>query len=149
MGDCRQTMGEGFWTGARRHQLSRLEEKEFEAIIKEELPIQEGPDIDFSKAPAAIRFKDSYQGDTPSRPGIKMSPLELARNPPGPLAQRLHPTVVLSVWGAHPDGSKTRATRQVAHGGRLPRPISADPSGQADARTRGAPRADSHDHDNV
>ena len=78
MGENQKTMGESFWTSERRRQVAKLVEAEFDAIIKEDLPIREGPEVDFTKAPAAIRFKDSYAGETPSRPGIKMSPLELA-----------------------------------------------------------------------
>ena len=73
----RSSLGEEFWDAETRKLLEQLIQCEFHGIIKEELPIREGPDIDFTKVPAVIRFKDTYAGETPSRPGIRMSPVEL------------------------------------------------------------------------
>jgi hypothetical protein len=71
-----QACSEEVWTEEARRQLARLVEKEFEEIIREELPILEGPEIDHTKVPAAIRFKEGYKGETPFRPGVKLSPAD-------------------------------------------------------------------------
>jgi hypothetical protein len=34
----------------------------------------EGPEVDAAKAPAPIRFKDTYAGETPYRKGTKIDP---------------------------------------------------------------------------
>ena len=72
-----QTLGEDLWTLALRDQLALYIQAEFEAMICEEMPIRDGPAIDDTKAPATIRFKDTYNGETPHRGGIKMAPAEL------------------------------------------------------------------------
>ena len=73
----RKTLGDTFWTQERRAAAAAIVQEEFEDIFKEELPIREGPEVDTTKTPATIRFKDSYDGETPFRKGIKMAPREL------------------------------------------------------------------------
>jgi hypothetical protein len=73
----RKTLGDTFWTQGRRAAAAAIVREEFEDIFKEELPIREGPEVDTTKTPATIRFKDSYDGETPFRKGIKMAPREL------------------------------------------------------------------------
>ena len=77
MGKANHTLGDSFWDVDKRQLLSKLVASEFADNLKEELPLRDGPDVDYSKAPATIRFKDSYAGETPHRPGIKMSPMEI------------------------------------------------------------------------
>ena len=72
-----KTLGDAFWNPKRRAAAAALVREEFEDIFKEELPIREGPEVDTTKTPATIRFKDSYEGETPFRKGIKMAPREL------------------------------------------------------------------------
>ena len=73
----RKTLGDTFWNPSRRAAAATMVREEFEDIFKEELPIREGPEVDTTKTPATIRFKDSYDGETPFRKGIKMAPREL------------------------------------------------------------------------
>jgi hypothetical protein len=73
----RKPLGDTFWTQGRRAAAAAIVREEFEDIFKEELPIREGPEVDTTKTPATIRFKDSYDGETPFRKGIKMAPREL------------------------------------------------------------------------
>ena len=72
-----ETLGETFWTTSLRDQLALYIQAEFESMIKEDMPIRDGPAVDNQKAPASIRFKESYNGETPHRGGIKMAPVEL------------------------------------------------------------------------
>jgi hypothetical protein len=72
-----KTMGEPFWKPERRAAAATLVRDEFSDILKETLPIKEGPEVDSTKTPAPIRFKESYAGETPYRKGIKMAPREL------------------------------------------------------------------------
>ena len=70
------TLGEEFWDRGMRDLLAKRIQMEFTAILREELPILEGPDIDPTKEPAVIRFKESYAGETPHRYGPKLAPAE-------------------------------------------------------------------------
>ena len=72
-----KTLGDTFWDQNRRTAAAAIVREEFEDIFKEELPIREGPEVDTTKTPATIRFKDLYDGETPFRKGIKMAPREL------------------------------------------------------------------------
>lgn len=72
-----KTLGEPFWKPERRAAAAALVRDEFSDILKETLPIKEGPNVDSTKTPAPIRFKESYAGETPYRKGIKMAPREL------------------------------------------------------------------------
>jgi hypothetical protein len=72
-----KTLGDPFWNPDRRAAAASIVREEFEDIFKEELPIREGPEVDTTKTPATIRFRDSYDGETPFRKGIKMAPREL------------------------------------------------------------------------
>ena len=74
---ARQTLGDAFWGPDQRSAAAALIRQEFDDIFKEELPIRDGPQVDNSKTPATIRFKDSYAGESPFRKGIKMAPREL------------------------------------------------------------------------
>jgi hypothetical protein len=71
----RKTLGDTFWTQGRRAAAAAIVREEFEDIFKER--IREGPEVDTTKNPATIRFKDSYDGETPFRKRIKMAPREL------------------------------------------------------------------------
>jgi hypothetical protein len=72
-----KTLGEPFWKPENRAAAAALVRDEFSDILKETLPIKEGPDVDSTKTLAPIRFKESYAGETPYRKGIKMTPREL------------------------------------------------------------------------
>ena len=76
MSQQQQSLGEDFWNGTNRQVISQMVEREFQALFREELPVREGPEIDYTKPPATLRFKEGYNGQTPHRSGIKMSPVE-------------------------------------------------------------------------
>ena len=69
--------GEEYWSLPRREALAELVTQEFQDIIREELPIREGPEVDYSKTPATIRFKKDYDGQIPYRLGPKFAPEEM------------------------------------------------------------------------
>eukprot|EP00959_Pyramimonas_sp_CCMP1952_P049858 1041894-Pyramimonas_sp.AAC.1 len=55
----------GLW-----QQVSFNTYKHASAPTREELPIRESPEIDYTKPPATLRFKEGYNGQTPHRSGI-------------------------------------------------------------------------------
>eukprot|EP00959_Pyramimonas_sp_CCMP1952_P453563 9468427-Pyramimonas_sp.AAC.1 len=67
MSQSQHSLGEDFWNGTNRRSIARLVEKEFQTLFREELPVKEGPEIDYSKPPAVLRFKEDYKGQTPHR----------------------------------------------------------------------------------
>eukprot|EP00959_Pyramimonas_sp_CCMP1952_P133172 2784199-Pyramimonas_sp.AAC.1 len=52
MADRRATLGMDFWNMDRRNELGDIVRTEFKSHIKEELPIREGSDVDYTKTPA-------------------------------------------------------------------------------------------------
>lgn len=77
MAGKRATLGLDFWNMDRRNELGDIVRTDFKSHIKEELPIREGPDVDYTKTPATIRFKKDYAGQTPHRLGPKFAPAEM------------------------------------------------------------------------
>ena len=68
MSQQQQSLGEDFWNGTNRQVISQMVEREFQALFREELPVREGLEIDYTKPPATLRFKEGYNGQTPHRP---------------------------------------------------------------------------------